>query len=131
MAYLAQIPGVFALVARNRELRAAELAFAVFNGAEWAVWIAMLVYSYRNGGATEAGIVAFVQLVPAGLFAPLAAGLADRLPPARVLTLGYVAQAAAMGANCSALFPVVSCLASSALASLAAHLVSFTRPAAT
>ena len=128
MKYLAEIPRVFAAVFRNRDLRRVEIAFAAFNGAEWAVWIAMLVYAYEQGGATEAGIVAFVQLVPAGLFAPVAARLADRYRPSRVLVVGYLGQTLAMGMTGVLLLSGAPSPLIYAFAALAATLVTLTRP---
>jgi MFS family permease len=113
----------------NPELRRVELAFAAFNVAEWAVWIAMLVYAYGRGGTTEAAIVATVQLVPAALVAPLASTFADRHRPGRVLLAGYAAQCVALAATAALLLGEGPAPAAYAAAAVAATAVTITRPA--
>ena len=59
------------------ELRRVELAWLLFNGAEWAIWVAILVYAYGATGPASVGLVAVAQLVPAAIAAPVTAGLGD------------------------------------------------------
>lgn len=88
---------VASIVARNHALRRVETAFAFFKSAETATWIAMLVYAYHEGGATESGLVATAVLVPAALLAPLAAAVGGRYRPGSMLVFGYTVLAFACG----------------------------------
>lgn len=40
----------------NRPLSRMVLAFAAFNLADWARWLAILVYAFERGGATRAEV---------------------------------------------------------------------------
>ena len=114
---------------RNRDLRWVVLGYGLFSSTEFAVWIAMLVYAFQQGGTTAAGVVALVQLVPAALFAPIGGLLADRRRPEGVLAGGYVAQAAAMGATAVVLFGGGAPWLAYAFAAAATTAITITRPA--
>ena len=99
----------------NKRLRRVSLAFLTFNSGEWATWIAMLVYAYAHGGATETGLVAVALLVPAAVLAPIVAAFGERHPPGRALFAGYAAQAVTCVLVAAALFADVTPLLAYAL----------------
>lgn len=116
-------------VLRTPDLRRAQTAYAGFNVAEQATWVAMLVYAFNQGGATEAGIISLVQLVPAALAAPFLGTLADRVAPTKVQTFAYAAQAAATSAVATVLLLDGPAGVAYALAAVAATLFTISRPA--
>ena len=79
-----------------RALRRSLLAYLLFNTAEWAVWVATLVFAYDFGGTTAAAVASLIQLLPAAAVAPLAASMGDRAPRGRMLSRIYCAQSATM-----------------------------------
>ncbi|HEX2141715.1 MAG TPA: MFS transporter [Candidatus Limnocylindria bacterium] len=115
-------------VARNASLRRVLLAFAGFSITEWMTWIAILVFAYARGGATETGIAAVVQLVPSALVAPVAAVLGDHVRRERALLIAYLAQTVAMAMTAVALFAGSPGWVVYAFAALAATSITLTRP---
>jgi hypothetical protein len=123
-APLAAIVGVV----YNRSLRRVLLAFVGFNLAEWAAWIAILVYAFGRGGATEVGLAALVQLAPAAAVAPLAASFGDHVRRERALLVAYLAQFATLALTAAALIaqaPAPTVYAAAATATMA---ITLTRP---
>ena len=120
---------VVASVLRNPALRRVTGAFLAFSIGEWATWVAIIIYAYSRGGAAEAGLVAFIQLVPSIISAPAAGLLGDRFPRARVLVAGYLVQAIAMAAGAIALWATLPAPIVYALATVTATAITITRPA--
>jgi MFS family permease len=110
-------------------LRRVEAAFAGFGTSEYGVWVVVLVFAFRRGGTSAAGIIAAVQLVPASVVAPLAARLIDSRGAAATLCLGYVAQAASLGATAALILAGAPVAIVYAGAVGAACAVTMTRPA--
>ena len=84
---------VLSRVLASRRLRRVETAYCGFGISEYGVWVVVLVFAFRRGGTSAAGLIAAVQLLPASVVAPLAARLIDARGAAATLCGGYVAQA--------------------------------------
>lgn len=76
----------------NPRLRRVLVAYLLFNVAEWATWIALLVWGFGADGVRGSALIALVQLVPAALLAAPTAALLGRLSRGRALAVGYAAQ---------------------------------------
>jgi len=74
---------------RVGDLRRILGALIGFTVAEMANFIAILIYAYQQGGSSAVGVVAFLQLGPAALFAPVGATLGDRFRREVMLALAY------------------------------------------
>lgn len=103
-------------------------AFTLFSIAEWAAWVALLVWAYGRSGVSGAATVSVAQLVPALVLAPLGSVLGDRMHRGRALTLSYALQGLLMGATAAAIatdapFALV-CLAGAAVTTA----ITLTRP---
>jgi MFS family permease len=114
---------------RDHAVARVTAAFTAFVVAEYAVWIGMLVYAYQQGGTTASGLVAFAQLAPGILLAPVMAALADRRSPTELLVGGYIVQALGMAGVAVSLWTKASPYAAYGLAVLASTAMTTTRPA--
>ena len=128
---LVRLPAPLAVVAavlHNASLRRVLLAFAGFSLAEWSSWIAILVYAFNRGGATETGIAALIQLAPSAIIAPLAASIGDHVRRERALLAAYLLQTACLGLTAAALLADAPAPLVYLTASAAATSITLTRP---
>lgn len=116
-------------VLRLPTMRRLALAYFTFIAAEFAVWVAMLVYAYDRGGSRESAFAAVIQLIPAIVVAPLAGAVVERRESVRVLHLGYVAVAAALAATAVALATSAPAFVVYSAATLGTCAMTVTRPA--
>jgi MFS family permease len=80
-------------VLHNRPMTRMQCAFLLFNVAEPAMWIGVLLFAFDIGGTAAVGFVTLLCCVPAGILAPAAAALGDRFRRDRVVRAGYLVQA--------------------------------------
>jgi cyclic nucleotide-binding protein len=113
----------------SRRLRRVEAAFTGFGISEYGVWVVVLVFAFRRGGTTAAGVIAAVQLFPASVVAPLAARLIDARGAAATLCGGYVIQAVSLGLTAALVLVGAPAPVVYAGAVVAACAVTLTRPA--
>jgi MFS family permease len=97
------LPVTLRAVQARTGVRRVLAAYALFCLVEMAMWIAIILYAFAEGGAVLAGVVAVAQLVPSAVLAPMLAGLAERLPRGRALTLAYLGVTATVAWTLAAL----------------------------
>jgi MFS family permease len=119
-----------AAVAGNPYLVRVLAAGGLFVLAEFATWIAVLIYAFEQGGTTTAAVLAVVQLVPGILVGPLAASVTERRSPIIVLTVGYMLQSVTMAGTAVVLTTGAPSTAVYIGAVLTSTAVTMTRPAA-
>jgi MFS family permease len=101
---LGQSLRAFAAVFANEDLRRVELAWSGSVVGQWGYEVALAVYAYRAGGATDVGLVALVRLLPAAALAPFAALLGDRYRRRRIMVAADLARVCAMGGAAAGVF---------------------------
>jgi MFS family permease len=93
-----------ALASRNENVRRAQLAWGTAITAEWGYFVALGVFAYHTGGASAVGLAGLVRLLPAGVVAPSAASLGDRIRRERLLLGAALLGAVALAGSAVAAF---------------------------
>src|SRR3954463_8030301 len=75
------------------DLRRLQLAWLASATGAWVFFVALAVYAYDAAGAAGVGAAALVRMVPAGLAAPFAGMLADRMSRRDALLVALVGRA--------------------------------------
>lgn len=78
---------------RDARVRRVLVAYGLSRFDEFAGWLAVLLVAYHLGGATLMGLSAFAMQAPTIALVPVLAGIADRMPRGRALTLSHAALA--------------------------------------
>jgi MFS family permease len=94
----------FLSVFRNANLRRVQVAWAATMLGQWAYYVALSVFAYKEGGAAAVGLVGLIRTVPSAVAAPFSSLLSDRYPRERVILAGQLGRMVVLGASAAALF---------------------------
>ncbi len=118
----------FAQSFRTPSIAKALLALIAFSTAEWAAYIALIVYAFDEGGTGRVGLVSTVTLVVAAVVAPIGSVLGDRYRRERVLVLAHAGLALGTGATAFAMLAGLSPAVVYVAATVSAALLTLIRP---
>lgn len=94
---------VVGTIAGNRALSRLLLAYTAMVVVEFGQWLALIVYAYARGGATAAGLIVVLQLVPSMLLAPVISARLTRVGVARTVAGAYAAATAALALSAASI----------------------------
>ena len=114
--------------AQHRAMTRVVWAYGLGVVAEWALWVAIIVYAFEQGGSAAAGLTSLGLLVPAALTAPFSGVSGDGPRPNRALVTVYGVETLALagaGICAGVRAPLVVVVA---FASVAVAALGFVRP---
>ena len=85
------------------DLRRVLIAYVLYDLVEFSTWMAIVLFAYDRGGASLAGPVAVIQLLPAAALAPPLASIGDRLSRGTALFVAHSCVALATLATATAI----------------------------
>lgn len=113
---------------RSRNLRRLHLGRLLWQSAELAHVVALLVYAYERGGASEVALFGLLRTAAAATTVPFVAVLGDRLPRTAVLAGGAAVGAVALGGAALAVAADLPSLVVYAMSAVAAIAMAVYRP---
>jgi cyclic nucleotide-binding protein/MFS transporter len=119
---------VIRTVSRNRSLTRLLGAYLLNVLVEYGEWISLLVYAYHRGGASEAGLVALVQLLPCIALGPVLTAQGSRFGIVRLLVISFAVEAVSLACCGVAILEGASVVLVYASATAFALAVSVSRP---
>lgn len=88
----------------NPNLRRLELAWISTVLGQWAYFVALAVFAYKEGGAAAVGLVGLIRTIPSAISAPFSSMLSDRYSRQRVMLAANVGRMLVLAASAAALY---------------------------
>jgi MFS family permease len=88
----------------NPNLRRLELAWISTVLGQWAYFVALAVFAYKEGGAAAVGLVGLIRTIPSAISAPFSSMLSDRYPRQRVMLAANLGRMLVLAASAAALY---------------------------